>query len=95
MTITIDKPAEKLSDSYPSKGVTDIEFFKLVANGADTTFLMTKGWRPFTVHAGDALMYEGSGDDYTLEYDGFVLSIVFAVAPPAGNLGILAKRILK
>lgn len=68
------------------------EPFWFTGNGATTTFSIPPGWVPKFVHVDGALKREGSGEDYTVTYDGFTRSVVFAVAPGAVDVGIIAVR---
>jgi len=51
-----------------------------------TSFAMPKGWKPLSVHKAGLTQTEGSGNDYTVTFDGFVYSILFSVAPASGNV---------
>jgi len=53
-------------------------------DGSTTTFSLPKGWKPLSVSKAGSVQTEGSGNDYTTSFDGFVYSIVFAVAPASG-----------
>lgn len=49
------------------------------------TFVMKAGWKPKYVYNAGALVKDGATAQYTITYNGFLYSIVFAVAPTAGN----------
>ena len=34
----------------------------------------------------------GSSEDYTISYDGFIYTVVFAVAPAAVDVGIICEQ---
>jgi hypothetical protein len=55
-------------------------------DGTLTTFAMPKGWQPLGVYKAGSRQTEGSGNDYTTSFDGFVYSVVFSVAPASGNV---------
>jgi hypothetical protein len=41
----------------------------------------------------DGSLYRpGSGEDYTISYDGFIYTVVMAVAPASVDVGIIAER---
>ena len=68
------------------------EPFWFTGNGATTAFPLPRGWVPKFVYVDGALKREGSGEDYTITYDGFARSAVFAVAPGSVDVGIVAVR---
>jgi len=39
-----------------------------------------------------ALYRPGSGEDYTISYDGFIYTVVFAVAPASVDVGIICEQ---
>jgi len=57
------------------------EDFWVNGDGATTTFNLPSGWKPKRAFVGGALMRPGDGNDYTVTFDGFIYSVVFAVAP--------------
>lgn len=92
MTVRISKPAinlrallAKLSAIRPP---ARRETFWFTGNGSTTTFTLPRGWAPAEVHAPN-LRRIGAGNDYTVAFDGFTYSVVFAVAPASGNVGII------
>ena len=50
-----------------------------------TDFPLPAGFKPKAVYNAGFLVKEGVSDEYTVEYDGFIYTVVFAVAPTAGN----------
>jgi len=97
MTVTVNRPAKSINDVVldaldgfdPSLPVT----FWSIGDSAETDFDLESGWTPNQVYVDGALMKPGSGDDYTVTSDGFKHTVVFAVAPGAVNIGIIAYRI--
>lgn len=57
------------------------EDFWVNGDGATTTFTLQSGWKPKRAFVGGALMRPGDGNDYEVSFDGFIYSVVFAVAP--------------
>lgn len=63
-------------------------------DGSTTTFTCTRGYKPVVVWKDGVMQREGSGDAYTVAFDGFVHKVVFAVAPAnATRIDILQWRI--
>ena len=96
MTVNISQPAinlrEKLAElSAPAK----YEHYKFwfVGDNATTEFSLPRGWKPSCVYDAGLLKKEGSADDYTISYDGFIYTVVFNVAPHNNNnVGIRGER---
>jgi len=96
MTVIIEKPAinlrEELTDLRNQPRYVQ-ELFWFTGDAVALTFATERGWKPKFVYNAGALQKEGSGDDYTVSYDGFIYTVVFAVAPASGNdVGIIAER---
>ncbi len=73
---------EKLEHSTRQKSSEDFEF-----QGDATTlqFPLPKGWKPKRVYVDGAKKRQGAAEDYITQFDGFVYSVVFAVAPGSGT----------
>lgn len=52
-------------------------------DGVTTSFEVPEGFKPTGIYVDGLRKSEGPLDDYTLDYDGFVWAVVFAVAPGA------------
>jgi hypothetical protein len=96
MTVIIEKPAvnlrEELADLRNQPRYVQ-EVFWFTGNATITTFALERGWKPKFVYNAGALQKEGTGEDYTVSYDGFIYRVVFATAPANGNdVGIIAER---
>tara|TARA_Y100000296_G_C5162568_1_gene252700 strand:+ start:1208 stop:1507 length:300 start_codon:yes stop_codon:yes gene_type:complete len=96
MTVYIEKPAVNLREELASlrnQGGYHQEVFWFTGDASETDFALERGWKPKFVHDAGALQKEGSGDDYTVSYDGFIYTVVFSTAPGNGNdVGIIAER---
>jgi len=57
------------------------EDFEFTGDGTETDFALPKGWKPKRAYIDGSKKREGSAEDYTVKYDGFVYSVSFAVAP--------------
>jgi hypothetical protein len=64
------------------------------ADGLTGTFTLPLKHKPFLVFDGGAIQREGSGEDYTVAFDGFLYSVVFAVNPAAGDVTVVCEVIL-
>lgn len=63
-------------------------------NGTNKTFSCTKGFKPVVVWKDGVMQRQGSGDAYTVVFDGITFSVVFAVAPAAAaRVDILQWRV--
>lgn len=96
MTVIIEKPAvnlrEELADLRNQPRYVQ-EVFWFAGDGTETDFALERGWKPKFVYDAGALQKEGSGDDYTVSYDGFIYTVVFGVAPTILNdIGIICER---
>jgi len=77
----------ELDENRPIPGGQPYQQHNLgTGDGAVTSFAMPKGWKPLGVYKAGSRQTEGSGNDYTVTFDGFVYSILFAVAPASGNV---------
>ncbi len=94
MAVSISKPAlnlrELLAKLVRVKFIEEQTFF-FSGDAVATDFALEKGWKPSLVFVNGALMRPGSGEDYMIEFDGFVYIVSFAVAPAAVDIGIQAK----
>lgn len=96
MTVIIEKPAvnlrEELADLRNQPRYVQ-EVFWFAGDASETDFALARGWKPKFVYDAGALQKEGSGDDYTVSYDGFIYTVVFGTAPGSGNdVGIICER---
>lgn len=96
MTVRINKPAinlrEELADLRDQPRYTQ-EVFWFTGDGTETDFALDRGWKPKFVYDAGALQKEGSGDDYTVSYDGFIYTVEFGTAPTNLNdIGIICER---
>jgi hypothetical protein len=98
MTVYIEKPAQNLREELAAlrakvtAGLEQQQFW-FAADGTATDFTMSRGWKPLHVFNAGALQKEGSGDEYTVTYDGFLYTVSFNVAPTSGNdVGVIGVR---
>ena len=96
MTVKISKPVinvrEELAD-LRNPPMYSQEIFWFTGDASETDFSLAKGWKPKFVYDGGSIQKEGSGDDYTVTYNGFVYTVEFDTAPASGNdVGIIAER---
>ncbi|NRQ10065.1 hypothetical protein [Aliiroseovarius sp. xm-v-208] len=97
MTVNISKPEQNLREELAAlrakvaAGVAQ-EAFWFSGDGATTSFALPPGWKPKFAYAGGALKRPGMGEDYTVSYDGFIYSLVFAVAPATVDVGVICVR---
>ena len=96
MTVKISKPVinvrEELAD-LRNPPMYSQEIFWFTGDASETDFALLKGWKPKFVYDGGSIQKEGSGDDYTIIYDGFTYTVEFNTAPASGNdVGIIAER---
>ena len=95
MTVYIEKPAinlrETLADLANQPRVRQQTFF-YSGDSSATDFPLPKGWKPVNVFVDGALFRPGSGEDYTISYDGFIYTVVMAVAPAAVDVGIICEQ---
>lgn len=98
MAVTFSKPAVNLRDEVTSlKAQVNLsaqELFWFDGNSSETDFSLDRGWKPKFVYVNGALFREGTLEDYTVSYDGFIYTVSFAVAPAAVDVGIIAERVL-
>lgn len=91
MVVTTTKPVlsirEELKRNQNPPAGPPFQTFEAVGDASTTTFTIVDGWKPLAVYDAGSRQTEGSGDDYTVTFDGFVYSVVFATAPT--NLHIL------
>jgi hypothetical protein len=97
MSVTISKPAVNLREELAvlrakvTAGAMQ-EAFWFSGDGSTTSFALSRGWAPKFVFVDGALKRPGPGEDYTVSYDGFIHSLVFAVAPAAVDIGVICVR---
>lgn len=97
MTVYVEKPEVNLREELAAlrakvaAGVAQ-EAFWFSGTGAQTAFALPRGWRPKFVYVDGALRRPGTGEDYTVTYDGFIYSLTFAVAPAAVDVGVICVR---
>ena len=95
MTVTATKPAINLRDELTSLR-NPVRFeqqtFFYSGDSSTTDFPLPKGWRPANVFVDGALYRPGSSEDYTISFDGFVYTVVMAVAPASVDVGIICER---
>ena len=94
MTVIVSKPAVNLREELASlrnqpRYVQEV--FWSAGDSSETTFTLERGWKPKFVYVDGALFREGTGEDYTVSYDGFIYSVVFSVAPAVVDVGIIAE----
>ena len=97
MTVNISKPEQNLREELAAlrtKVVAGVvqEAFWFSGDGATTSFALLRGWKPKLVFVDGALKRPGTGEDYTVSYDGFIYSLVFAVAPATADVGVICVR---
>ena len=97
MTVNISKPEQNLREELAAlraKVVAGVaqEAFWFSGDGAITSFALQRGWKPKLVYIDGALKRPGTGEDYTVSYDGFIYSLVFAVAPATVDVGVICVR---
>lgn len=95
MTVYIEKPAVNLREELAdlrNQPRTQQETFFYSGDISTTDFPLPKGWKPKNVFVNGALFRPGSGEDYTISYDGFIYTVVMAVAPAVVDVGIICER---
>ena len=68
------------------------EAFWYSGTGAQTAFPLSRGWKPKFAYVDGALKRPGAGEDYIVSFDGFIYSLVFAVAPATVDVGAICVR---
>jgi hypothetical protein len=96
MTVYATQPAIDIREELAAlryKSTYAQEIFWFTGDASETDFALLKGWKPKFVYDGGSIQKEGSGDDYTVSYDGFIYTVEFNTAPASGNdVGIIAER---
>lgn len=96
MTVLSEKDAIKLRDALTRlagiKPAPKYETFFYSGDSSETDFPLPKGWKPKNVFVDGALYRPGSSEDYTVTNDGFVYTVVFAVAPAVVDVGIMCEQ---
>jgi hypothetical protein len=90
MTVYIEKPAIDLREELTSlkaqrRGATLLPQQTYAGDASTTDFALPRGMKPYAVFNAGSLVREGSGDDYTVSFDGFIYTVSFAVAPGSGD----------
>ena len=62
--------------SAPRRHTFDYEF-----DGTETSKTLPAGWKPYAVYMNGEREREGTGNDYTLSFDGFAWSVNWPIAP--------------
>lgn len=97
MTVRSAQPAinlrETLAQLLGRKPVLVRDEFYFTGDSSTTDFALPLGWKPFAVYSAGLRQREGSGDDFTVVFDGFIYTISFAVAPAAVDVTIDAEAI--
>lgn len=93
MTANISYPPINLRSELGRGGAKagSQEDFWTQGDGATTTFNVESGWKPKRVFVGGSIMRPGDGNDYGVSFDGFIYSVVFAVAPGAVPICIIGE----
>ena len=96
MTVYIEKPAVNLREELASlrnQGGYQEQQFWFAGDGSTTDFAMENGWKPLHVFNAGLLQKEGSGDEYTVGYDGFTYTVSFSVAPiNLNDIGVIGVK---
>lgn len=97
MTVYIEKEAQNLREELAAlrarvaMGMAQ-EAFWFSGTGAQTAFALPRGWKPKFVYVDGALRRQGTGEDYSVNYDGFIYTVIFAVAPAVVDVGVICVR---
>jgi len=97
MAVTITKPAQNLREELAalrakvSAGLAQ-EVFYFAGNAVLTAFVMPRGWKPKFVYVNGLLKRIGTGEDYSVSYDGFLYTVTFFVAPAAVDIDVICVR---
>ena len=97
MTVYIEKEAQNLRAELAAlrariaMGVAQ-EAFWFSGTGAQTAFALPRGWKPKFVYVDGALRRSGTGEDYTVSFDGFIHTVTFAVAPAIVDVAVICVR---
>ena len=97
MTVYIEKSAQNLREELAALrakvavGVAQ-EAFWFSGTGAQIAFVLPRGWKPKFVYVDGALRRPGTGEDYTVSFDGFIYTVTFAVAPATVDVGVICVR---
>lgn len=98
MAVNFSKPAvnlrEELAALKAQVNLSAQEVFWFDGDSSTTDFALQRGWKPKFVYVNGALKKEGSLEDYTVAYDGFIYTVSFAVAPASVDVGIISERVL-
>ena len=88
-------PAANLREEIirQEKSGETLEIFWFDGDTSETDFTLQAGWKPKFVYEAGLIVKEGSGEDYTITFDGFLYTVVFASAPAAVNIGVMAVEV--
>jgi hypothetical protein len=96
MTVIIEQPSKNLREELAALrailAAAQTETFWFTGNSVLTTYALPAGWASRLVFVNGALVRPGVGEAYTLTFDGFIHRVVFAVAPAAVSIAIIAQR---
>ena len=97
MTVRAAKPAlnlrEQLAKISGLKLAARQETFFFAGDSTATAFPLPKGWKPKNVFVDGALYRPGTGEDYTVTFDGSIYTVSFAVAPTIVDVAIMAESV--
>lgn len=95
MAVKINKPALNLrallAKLVSLKPAPKYEMFWFSGDGVNKDFTLPAGWVPKQVYVTGALKRLGTGEDFTLKFDGFKYTVSMAVAPAAVDVGVYAE----
>lgn len=96
MAVTITKPPlslrERLAALAGLSPPPQRHTFWFSGDSSTTDFALERGWSPVNVFSDGAIKRPGTGEDYTVAFDGFVYTVSFSVAPAAVDIAIIAER---
>lgn len=95
MTVRASKQGIKLREELASlrkQLCVRQQTFWFSGDSSQTDFPLPRGWKPVNVFVDGSIYRPGSGEDYTISYDGFIYTVVMAVAPASVDVGIICER---
>lgn len=94
--VTVTKPAlnlrEQLAKLAGLEPSAEQETFWYAGDSSETDFALPEGWKPMNAFVDGAIKRPGSGEDYEVNFDGFIYTVSFAVAPGVVDIAITAER---
>jgi len=88
MSISVTQTAinlrEQVTQIKAQKDTSLVDFWFL-GNATLTSFSLPLGFKPYAVYNAGLRVKEGTGDEYTVSYNGSIYTVVFAVAPALNN----------